>query len=102
MVMVRSTEHSLSVLDGGEGTTPEWSGVEWMDRSEKFGMNGYLDHWMDDPDEAEAFVYLFQRQPSTLLNCFLIRTHVQRIHHGSISSNLSQMRPSPDNPLIIS
>ena len=51
-----------------------------MDRSEKFGMNGYLDHWMDDPDEAEAFVYLFQRQPSTPLNCFLIRTHVQQIH----------------------
>ena len=33
-------------------------------------MDGYLDHWMDDPDEAEAFVYLFQRQPSTPLAQF--------------------------------
>ena len=64
-------EHSL--LDCGEGTTPEWSGVDRRSL-------GWMDIWMDDPDEAQAFVYLFQRQPSTPLNCFLIRTHVQQIH----------------------
>ena len=67
--MVRNTEYSLSF----RRRRRDDAGVDRRSL-------GWMDIWMDDPDEAEAFVYLFQRQPSTLLNCFLIRTHVQQIH----------------------